>query len=414
MEPNKPSISPPQSPQIPVRPGMDVVSRQRPLSPSPVAAPLQPSTAAPVNPVQATPPPSQPIDSPVVDEKKPKKRRKWVIILIIFIVLSALVAGAVVGGNMWYQNGLQAVTTDKNAARIRVTIESGSTPEIIGNLLKERGLIRDATVFMLYTKERGVQGKLQAGSFNLKPSDDLAAIVDHLVAGKTDEFNITFLPGANLMDHRKVLINAGYGEAEIDAAFKKTYSHAVFASKPAEADLEGYIFGETYQFTADASVEDILVRTFDELEKQIKQYDLVAQYKKQGLSLYQGITLASIVQREVADVADSKQVAQVFFKRLNEGYPLGADATFVYAARKVGATPSVDFDSPYNTRKYQGLPPGPIASPGSTALQAVAGPASGDFLYFVSGDDGKTHFSKTLAEHEALTAQYCHKNCALF
>lgn len=413
MEPNKvPEVPQPSKP--PVRPSMDIVSRPRTTA-TPVL-PAQASQTAPPpvpvqQPVEATAPQPIDADSPA---KKPKKRRKWLIILIILIILGMLVGGVAAGGSMWYQTGLQSVTTDKNAVRVRVTIESGSTPEIIGKLLKEKGVIRDATVFMLYTKEKGVQGKLQAGTFNLKPSDSLATIVDHLVAGKTDEFSITFLPGANSMDHRKVLINAGYSEAEVDAALKKTYNHPVFASKPAGTDLEGYIFGETYQFTADATVEDILIRTFDELEKQVKQYDLVAQYQKRGLSLYQGITLASIVQREVADVADSKQVAQVFFKRLDEGYPLGADATFVYAARKVGATPSVDFESPYNTRKYKGLTPGPIASPGATALQAVAAPAAGDFLYFVSGDDGRTHFSRTLAEHDALTAQYCRKNCALF
>lgn len=413
MEPNKLPVSP-QPPKPPVRPSMDIVSRPRPQSISSVPPAPQPPTPPTASPSPATPDPAPQRLSSDAAIKKPKKRRKWILLVIALLVVGVLVLGAAIGGNMWYQTGLQAVTNDKTAARVRVTIEPGSTPEIIGKLLQDKGVIRDATVFMLYTKEKGVQGKLQAGTFNLKPSDSLAVIVDHLVAGKTDEFSITFLPGANSMDHRKVLINAGYSEAEVDAALKKTYNHPVFASKPPGTDLEGYIFGETYQFTADATVEDILIRTFDELEKQVKQYDLVAQYQKKGLSLYQGITLASIVQREVADVADSKQVAQVFFKRLDEGYPLGADATFVYAARKVGATPSVDFESPYNTRKYKGLPPGPIASPGATALQAVAAPAAGDFLYFVSGDDGRTHFSRTLAEHEALTAQYCRKNCALF
>ena len=157
-----------------------------------------------------------------------------------------------------------------------------------------------------------------------------------------------------------------------------------------------------------------MTRTFDELQKQVDAHNLVAAYQQKGLSLYQGITLASIVQREVADMADSKQVAQVFLKRLSDDFPLGADATFVYAAKKVGATPSVDFDSPYNTRIHTGLPPGPISSPGATALQAVGAPAPGDYMYFVSGDDGRTHFSRTLAEHEALTAEYCKKNCSLF
>ena len=94
--------------------------------------------------------------------------------------------------------------------------------------------------------------------------------------------------------------------------------------------------------------------------------------------------------------------------------PLGADATFVYAAKQAGKQPTVDFDSLYNTRTHKGLPPGPISAPGVHALRAVAAPAQGDYLYFVSGDDGKNHFTRTLAEHEAATRQYCIKNCALF
>ncbi len=116
----------------------------------------------------------------------------------------------------------------------------------------------------------------------------------------------------------------------------------------------------------------------------------------------------------MANPADQKQVAQIFYKRLGEDIPLGADATFVYAAKKLGVTPSVDLDSPYNTRVHAGLPPGPISTPGLSALQAVAQPAPGDYLYFVSGDDGQTYFARTQEEHEANAAQYCKVNCALF
>lgn len=419
MEPKKPPTSPTQA-YTPPRAGMDVVSpspqplQQLTTAQPQVAQPPMPSPVVTPTPPAASSQPSLTDPQPIFEPAKPKKRRKWIVWLVILVILGITIAGGVIATNAWYQSGLQAVTSDKNAARVRVTIEPGSTPEMIGKLLKEKGLIRDVTVFTLYTEQQGVQGKLQAGSFNLKPSDSLAVIVEHLVAGKTDEFSITFLPGASLADHRKVLVNAGYSETEVDAALNKQYTHPVFASKPSTADLEGYIFGETYQFTADATVEQILTRTFDELDKQIKQHDLVNQYQKQGLTLYEGITLASIVQREVANIADSKQVAQVFFKRLKDGMPLGADATFVYAARKEGKTPSVDFDSPYNTRTHTGITPGPIASPGLTALQAVGAPAPGDFVFFVSGDDGRTHFSRTLAEHNNLTAQYCRKNCSLF
>lgn len=406
MEPKKPVPKPQNN-----RPVMDMLPKVRQPQ-SPVATPMAPN----VSPGTTPQPPVSP--QPITDDTPAKKSSNWrkkiIIFFIVVLACIALSVGGFVGVGMWYQTQLQPVTQDKNAARIRVTIEPGSTPEAIADLLKTKGVIRDANVFVYYTQDKGVQSKLQAGTFSLKPSDPLSVIVDHLVAGKTDEFSITFLPGETLIGHRKALLSAGYGAAEVDDAFKKTYDHPVFAGKPADADLEGYIFGETYSFTADATVEQVLTRAFDELDQHIKQNNLVALYQKQGLNLYQGIIMASIVQREVANLSDSQQVAQVFYKRFRSGMPLGADATFVYAAKKAGATPSVDFPSPYNTRIHAGLPPGPIASPGLTALRAVASPSGTDYLYFVSGDDGKTYFSKTLAEHEALTAEHCKKNCSLF
>lgn len=343
-----------------------------------------------------------------------KKRSVWKWVGIIFGVLILLVAVAAGLGYKWYVDQLTPVGAASSSERVRVTIIPGSTPSMIGELLQEKGLVRNADAFTLYTHITDTKGKLQAGTYLLQTRESVPQIVDHLVSGKVDEFNLTFLPGETIEAHKKAIVAAGYSAAEVDAAFSKNYDHPVLATKPADADLEGYIFGETYRFSSAASVEDIVVRALDELQKQVTQYNLVATYKKQNLSLYQGITLASIIQREVSSPQDMRQVSQIFQKRLKDGMPLGADATFVYAAKKAGQTPRVDFPSPYNTRVHKGLPPGPIASPGSSALQAVANPALGDFVYFVSGDDGRSHFARTLAEHEANTRKYCQKNCALF
>lgn len=361
----------------------------------------------------AVPIPTEPLQVESATPPPKSKRRwlRWVVGIIITLLVVAAVAGA--AGYGWYQSQLTPASTD-TSKRVRVTIATGSTPEAIAAQLEREGVIKSSVAFRIYAKVSGTQNILKAGSYSLQPSVSTQKIVEHLVAGKQDTYRIEFLPGGTLQDAQKALIKAGFAESDIDAAFAKQYDRPLFAGKPAAADLEGYIFGEQYEFHLDATVETVLNRTFDEFDAFIKENDLVAAYKKQGLTLYEGLTLASIVQKEVAGPADSKQVAQVFYKRLADGMPLGADATFVYAAKKAGKQPTVDFDSPYNTRVNKDLPPGPISVPGVNALKAVASPASGDYLYFVSGDDGKNHFSRTLAEHEAKTRQYCIKNCALF
>lgn len=347
-------------------------------------------------------------------DERPAKRRnikKW--LLGILLVLLLLLGGAGATGYTWYQQQLSPVSED-TSQRVRVIIAEGMTPSAIAQLLEDEGVIRNKMAFSIHAKLTGVENRLKAGTYSLQPSLPTTAIISNLVDGKQDTFRITFLPGDTLANNRQKIIDAGFSEDDVDAALNKSYDRTLFASKPVEADLEGYIFGETYEFTAAATPETILNRTFDEFEAFIIENNLSSAYKKQKLTLYQGITLASIIQKEVSGEKDSRQVAQVFFKRLNEGLPLGADATFVYAAKKAGQQPTVDFESRYNTRKYKGLPPGPISVPGVHALLAVANPAQGDFLYFVSGDDGKNYFSRTLNEHEANTRAHCKKNCALF
>jgi UPF0755 protein len=353
------------------------------------------------------------------------KRRSWRKVLLVGFGL-VLVLGLVglAAGYVWYQKALSPLSSESNSSYVPLTIATGSTPSQIGDLLVEKQLIRSKTAFDIYTRLTSTQNKLQAGSYRLSPSESTAAIVTHLVSGRVDEFTLTFFPGATVTDttdkaeNKKVdvttiLKRAGYKDDEISAALKKTYDHPVFASKPASADLEGYIYGETYNFSTSASVEDILTRTFDELYKQIQDNKLEEGYKAQGLSLYEGITLASVIQREVPSAKDQKQVAQVFLKRYNEGMMLGSDITAYYGADKKGVARTVQVDTLYNTRLHTGLPPGPIAAPGLSALLAVAAPSEGEYVYFLSGDDEVTYFARTNEEHEANIKNHCKVKCAI-
>ncbi len=139
--------------------------------------------------------------------------------------------------------------------------------------------------------------------------------------------------------------------------------------------------------------------------------DIRAAFTKRGLTVHQGVILASITEQEVSNASDRPVVAQVFLKRMQDGMQLGSDVTAFYGAIIAGKEPTVFYDSPYNTRIHNGLPPGPISNVSASSLQAIANPAGTNYVYFVAGDDGKTYFSNTLAEHEALTKEHCKKLC---
>ncbi len=343
------------------------------------------------------------------------RRKKFFVGLAVFV---GLIVVMIISAVVWYQQQLTPVSND-TSLHVRVTIESGSTPSEIATQLKESGVIRSQVAFAIYTKLTGTQDTLKAGTYSFQPSLSTPAIVDHLVSGKQDTFRLTFLPGDTLANNRQKIIELGYSAAEVDAALAKSYDRPLFAGKPTSADLEGYIFGDTYEFDASATVEDILGRTFDEYEAAIKENDLVSGFNKQGLTLFQGITLASIVQREVTNATpsvandDQKQVARVFLNRMAAGMTLGSDVTYQYAAKKMGVAPTPTLDSPYNTRIHTGLPPGPIAVPGVGALVAVANPGINDYLFFLSGDDNVTYFAKTEAEHQQNIANHCQKKCLI-
>lgn len=354
-----------------------------------------------------------------------RRRRKLMVALIVALVGFLTCVGLWVG----YLVQLQPVDSSDTSAQ-KVVIKSGQSFGEIAQYLQERSLIRSPLAFEIMARLSGKHNDVKAGTCTLHRSEAAAQILDKITSGCHDFKAITFYPGATLyksrskptsMDVTDILLAAGYTQGEIDAALAKTYTTQgidLFADKPAGTDLEGYIYGETYYVDIDASVEEVLQTTFDQMASDIQTGGYVEKFKAQGLTLYQGITLASIVQRELscssgatACYQDQEKIAQIFYTRDATGMTLGSDVTFYYAADKLGVDPSTTIDSPYNTRKYAGLPPGPIAAPGKHALDAVANPASTDYLFFVAGDDGTVHYARTDVEHEANVVKYCQKLC---
>lgn len=371
------------------------------------------------NPIIPQPINNQPSGLDTPKRKKSKKR----LILIIVGIMFFLAAVLATVGYVWYIIQLKPVGSDSGRLKI-VKIEKNSTPRQIGDLLEKNSVIKNSLAFEIYTRVSHKSGNLQAGTYRLSPAESVPQIVDHIVKGAVDEFSITFYPGATLVDNTSkdelkktdvttVLKKAGYSSDEIKKALNDKYDGPLFAGKPDSADLEGYIYGETYRFSAGTTVHDIFVRVFDEFYAKVQKNKLIEQFASHNLNLYQGITLASIIQREVNKSSDQKQVAQIFYNRLNSDMVLGSDVTYQYIADKTGVEHNVDLDSPYNTRKYKGLTPGPISSPGLFALLAVAQPASNDYIYFLSGDDDITYYARTYAEHEANILSHCKVKCAI-
>lgn len=369
-----------------------------------------------VRPIQPQTTPQQPINGQPSGLIQSKKNIKKPVLWLLCGIIAAIILFTITVFT-WYSIALKPIGTDKNK-HILITIIPGQTPGQIGQLLQEKRVIRSNFAFDIYTRLTDKRDNLQAGTYRLSPAQSTPEIVDHLVKGDVDEFSLTFYPGATLKQDRQVLIDSGYTTTEIDTALAATYNSPLFESKPASADLEGYIYGQTYKFSAGATVSDILKRTFQQFYTDLTDNNLIPAIKSHGYTLYEGIILASIIQKEVASPlstgpsSDQRQVAQVFYSRLAQNMTLGSDVTYQYAADKLGVARDTNLDSPYNTRRYAGLPPGPISSPGITALKAVADPASGNYLYFLSGDDDITYFARTEAEHQANIKAHCQVKCS--
>ncbi len=338
--------------------------------------------------------------------KKPKGRKIALATLSVVLVI-IMAVGAAIG---WYYFSLSPVSSDQKST-VNVEIDSGQTPTQIAKKLEEKQVIRSALAFRVYAKLSDKENSLQAGSYKLSPASTTQEIVSQLNTGSTDDLVVTFLPGATLRENRDSLIKLGYAATEVDAALSADYDHPLLRDKPAGANLEGYIYGETYHFSKGVGVVEILKTSFDLYQSTLEKNNIEAGFRAQNLSIHQGIIMASIVQREVPGASDQRQVAQVFLSRHKIGMQLGSDITAYYGADLAGKKRAVSTDTPYNTRKHVGLPPGPIASPGTSALKAVANPAPGDYLYFLSGDDEITYFARSGAEHDANILKHCRVKC---
>lgn len=334
---------------------------------------------------------------------------KKVLIILAVVVAACVVSGVLIAREYYYRN-LEPVSATQR--EITVVIEKGSTVSEIGDLLESKGLIRNATVFAQYVRNKGAQEELKAGTYSLRPSYSVEEVVTVLTHGAVQKNLLTILPGQRLDQIRQTFIDAGYDADEVDAALEPAQykNHPALVDKPAKANLEGYLYPESFQRTAETQATIIIRQSLDEMHKRLTP-DLRSTLSKNDLSLYENIILASIVEQEVSTPEDRAKVAQVFLTRLEMDMKLESDPTVRYGAVLAGKGPVLTFPTRYSTYAYKGLPPTPISNVSESSLRAVANPANTEWLFFVAGDDGTTHFSKTLADHEANIERYCTKLC---
>jgi len=284
-----------------------------------------------------------------------------------------------------------------------LVVPPGTSGEAIGRQLQELGFVRHPAVFRAVVYWKGVSGRLRAGELSLEQ------VVDMLVKGEVARHDVTFPEGTSIED---MALIAGAHGVELAAFLESARDPAPIRDLDPEArDLEGYLFPDTYDVTRTPEAPETLVARMVQRFREVMTPEL-AGLAARGTTLRQLVTLASIVELETAEPSERPRIAAVFLNRLAKRMPLQTDPTVIFAMRLSGTWDGnirkrdLSIDSPYNTYKYAGLPPGPIASPGRESLQAVLHPAPVKDLYFVSRNDGTHEFSETLAEHERAVDRF--------
>lgn len=331
-------------------------------------------------------------------------------LIVIGLAGAAAVVVLVVGCIIWFLVSLRPVSATQTTLAV-IEFTAGESTETLATELKKKGVIRNAAAFSIYTTITNQRRKLQAGTYEVKPTQSTPEVVRMIADGDVASNVLLFTEGSTSFKLRELLRTQGLSDQDVNQALGAQYANTVLKQRPAGASLEGYLFPDTYQLPKTTLATEIVQQMLDNFERKLGATDFIQKYAERGLSLHQAVTLASIVDREVRSERDQAMVAQLYLNRLQRGMMLQADPTAIYGAELAGkptkpVSAAIEVSSPYNTYKIKGLPPGPIGNPGLSALKAVAYPTPNDYLYFISGKDGTTHFAKTYEEHQRNIERY--------
>jgi peptidoglycan lytic transglycosylase G len=320
----------------------------------------------------------------------------------ILLVLFLLLAGAGLGAYVLYVRAGEPYRGYAGPEQF-VEVPQGAGSRTIGERLVDAGVVRDFNTYRLALWLSGEGRRLKAGEYRFDAPMTPLAVIDKIARGDVYVINVTFPEGLTIADMAKIFESHGLGSAE---SFVKASADvtSIRDLDPAAKDLEGYLFPETYglprKTDAPKLIRQMVARFEHVFTPELRQAAAARQ-----MTARQAVTLASIVEKETAKAEERPLVSAVYGNRLRIGMALQCDPTVIYALIKRGHydgnihKEDLQIDSPYNTYRYPGLPPGPIASPGRASLEAAVHPADADFLYFVSRNDGSHVFAKTLDEH---------------
>lgn len=318
---------------------------------------------------------------------------------------------AISAGLMYIYGALSAVSPGSKE-KVVVTIPRGANTYQISYLLEEKGLIKNRRAFVCYTRLTGLDSKLKSGKYSLSPGYTVPELVNLLVAGTKDTVVFTVPEGYTIEQICKLLEEKGLVERELFyyLVSKGDFSFPFVEDLPeGPARLEGYLFPDTYHVGSNSSEREIIRLMLQRFWREMQELDFPRKAAEKGLTLHEAVTIASMVEREAKVDRERPIIAGVIFNRLKLGMPLQIDATVQYALKGHRSKlyyKDLKVDSPYNTYRITGLPPGPIGAPGRKSLLAVLEPEKTDYLYYVAKPDGTHAFAKTLQEHNANIRKY--------
>jgi len=324
------------------------------------------------------------------------------VLILLVVVAMVVIVGAAAGAFFTYRQ-LNRPFRGYTESEIFVEIPSGAGSRAIGERLVGAGIIRDQLTYRVTLWQSGQARRLKAGEYRFDREMTPLEVLDKIARGDVYLLSLTFREGLTIAEMAQVFETHGFGPA---ASFVTAASDASLVRDvdPSAKDLEGYLFPDTYSLPRGSDAARVVRAMVDRFQR-VMTPELRQAAASRNFTVRQLVTLASIVEKETARPEERPLVAAVYANRLKIGMGMQCDPTVIYALQHAGRytgnlrRDDLMFDSPYNTYRYPGLPPGPIAAPGKGSLEAAAAPADVDYVYFVSRNDGSHEFARTLDEH---------------